>query len=93
MMLFTHGMWQGKQMVPHLERLQVRNWLMVVAVKVEGMWRTDMTRNMREIWIQEAILPIFLDIIAIIFFIIIMEWKIVFHVNVHMIIRLGKVYM
>ena len=65
MMLFTLGMWQGKRMVPHLTRSWVRNWFMVGALKVQCMWRTNMARHMREMWIQEAIFPNFLDVIAI----------------------------
>ena len=65
MMLFTLGMWQGKRMEPDLVRSWVRNWFMVAAVKVQCMWRTNMARNMREMWIQEAIFPKVLDVIAI----------------------------
>jgi hypothetical protein len=52
MILFTHGMWQGKRMVPHLARSRVRNRFMVVVVKVQCMWRAIMARNMREMCIQ-----------------------------------------
>ena len=68
MMLFTHGMWQGKRMIPHLARSQVVNSFMVATVKVQCMWRMNMARHMREMWIQEAIFPKFLDLKAIILF-------------------------
>ena len=65
MMLFTLGMWQGERMAPDLARSRVRNGFMVAAVKVQCMWRTNMARHMREMWIQEAIFPKILDVIAI----------------------------
>ena len=65
MMLFTLGMWQGKRMALDLARSRVRNWFMVATVKVQSIWKKDMARHVREMWIQEAIFPNFLDVIAI----------------------------
>ena len=80
-------------MVPHLARSNVRNRFMVVAVKVQCMWRMNMARNMRKMWIQEAIFSKNLDVIEINYKkkkrISVMELKIILHVNGHMTIRPG----